>query len=282
MTLSIVWVRTVSERVRELVFCSDSRLSCGRRFDHGAKLFAFPRLDCGLAFAGGADWAYPMIVALVRSAEIHTPSLTRAINLVKYRTHLLSVLDQMQSKVHSYARGENIPDITLLFGGWDWQDRDFKIWLVSFDPKAGRFSARKPRERFGTLGSVAFAGDDQFVADARIRLRRIAQERHGKSMRDGAFAFEPLEVLRDILLDVKATGPVGGAPQVMKVHQHTNARIVGVQWITDGEPVPHFAGRPLLSYERANGMSVMDLNTFRTEVLGVVPTRRDEGGGKQV
>ena len=41
MTIAAAWVRTLDSGAEELIFCSDSRLSNGKRFDHCQKTFRF-------------------------------------------------------------------------------------------------------------------------------------------------------------------------------------------------------------------------------------------------
>jgi len=96
MTISAVWVRTLETGAEELIFCSDSRLSNGKRFDHCQKVFRFTRTDAAIGFAGDTDWAYPMIVAAVTAADLHLPSQTRALTLSKFKVHLINILNQMQ------------------------------------------------------------------------------------------------------------------------------------------------------------------------------------------
>jgi hypothetical protein len=271
MTLSIAWVRTLNTNVQELVFASDSRLSAGNRFDHATKLFVLPRSDCGLAFAGGTYWAYPMTIALANATAIHVPSATRALQLSAYLSHLVKILNQMQNSVHTYATGENIPDITILFGGWDWIHKRFRLWSVEFDQTEMKFisAERNGSNGFGGLGLIEFAGDKKFVMSARKRLKDIVQHKHGMAMRDNnaRFDLEPFEVLRDILREVNPADSVGGAPQLMKAYQHMNVRHQGVYWTsTQGRDIC-YSGRPLLDYERADGLWVLDPDTLRAHSI---------------
>lgn len=279
MTLSIAWVRTLRSGVQELVFCSDSRLSGGSRFDHAAKLFPMPRSDCGLAFAGGTHWAYPLAMALVRATEIHFPAATRAMPLAKYKSHLVAILNQLQAAVHTYAEGENVPDATFLLGGWDFQSKAFRLWKVSFDKKEMRFFAheRKGSQNFGGMGAIEFAGDGDFIKKARAMLKEMVQQRYGRTMRgQGArWNLEPFEVLRDILLECKAEGPVGGGPQLLKVYQHMNVRIQGVRWGDGATAAVYYCGRPLLDYERAEGLWVLDPVALRTAAIPTLPSGED-------
>ena len=133
MTIAVAWVRTLENGAEELIFCSDSRLSGGKRFDHCQKIFRFARTDAAICFAGGTDWAYPMIIAAVKAADLHAPSQTRSLSLSKFRSHVVNILNQMQREVHNFARGENIPDVTFLLGGYDWWKKCFRLWRLQFD-----------------------------------------------------------------------------------------------------------------------------------------------------
>lgn len=278
MTISISWVRTLTPNVQELVFCSDSRLSGGNRFDYATKLFSFPRSDCGLAFAGSTYWAYPMAIGLMHATELHVPAATRALELPQYLTHLTKILNQMQAAVHNYARGANVPDITFLFGGWDWIRKRFRLWKLVFDKEKMSFIAheRKSSNLFGNLGLIEFAGDNEFIEVARIRLKHLAQERYGKQMRGtkAFFNFEPLEVLRDILRQTNKSDSVGGALQLMKVYQHMNTRFQGVYWGKEQTRKAYYCGRPLLDYERADGLWVLDPDTLKSTLFGSAGTEK--------
>jgi hypothetical protein len=179
MTLSLAWVRRLKSGVGELLFACDCRLSGGNRFDHVAKLFPLPRRDCGMAFAGHTYWAYPMMTALVRATEIHEPARTNAMPLRKYLTHLVRILNQMQIAVHSYVAGENIPDFTLSFGGWDWRAQSFRLWQLRFDQSTMSFSAHKCSRLVGpsSLGIGALGGDDDAVKMARNELKGKTAEK---------------------------------------------------------------------------------------------------------
>ncbi len=71
------------------------------------------------------------------------------------------------------------------------------------------------------------------------------------------FDWEPFEVIRDMLREVEAdpykykNADIGGAPQVLKIYEHLNARYLGVDWGKDQEGVPRtfVCGRQTLGYE---------------------------------
>ena len=263
MTIAAGWVRTLDNGAEELIFCSDSRLSNGKRFDHCQKTFRFARSDAIMCFAGGTDWAYPMIVAAINAADLHLPSQTRALSLAKFKSHVVNILNQMQREVHSFVRGENVPDVTFLFGGYDWWAKCFRIWRIEFDEATSKFRSneRTGSNRFGSLGKIEIAGDTEWTVAMRDNLKKLAQTRYGLNMRqpDSAkFDLEPFEVIRDLLKGANANDSIGGAPQAVKVYQYLNSADVGIFWpeVTGGRLF--LAGRPLLEYECATVKSVLD------------------------
>lgn len=263
MTIAAGWVRTLDSGAEELIFCSDSRLSNGQRFDHCQKTFRFARSDAVMCFAGRTDWAYPMIVAAINAADLHLPSQTRALSLVKFKSHVVNILNQMQQEVHNFARGENIPDVTFLFGGYDWWNKCFRIWRIEFDEAASKFRCdeRTGSNRFGRLGKIEIAGDPEWTEAMRVNLKTMAQSRYGLDMCQpitAKFNMEPFEVIRDLLKRANANDSIGGAPQAVKVYQYLNSADVGIFWhhVTDGRLF--LAGRPLLEYECATVKSVLD------------------------
>jgi hypothetical protein len=263
MTIAAAWVRTLESGAEELVFCSDSRLSNGKRFDHCQKTFRFARSDAAICFAGGADWAYPMIVAAVNAADLHLPSQTRALGLAKFKSHIVNILNQMQREVHNFVRGENVPDVTFLFGGYDWWNKEFRIWRIEFDEASNTFRSdeRVGSNKFGGLGKVEIAGDPEWITTMRTNLKAVVQRRYGLDMRQppsAKFNLEPFEVIRDLLREPDPNESIGGAPQAVKVYQFMNSADVGIFWPNVEDGRLFMAGRPLLDYECATIKSVLD------------------------
>lgn len=209
MTIAAGWVRTLDNGAEELIFCSDSRLSNGKRFDHCQKTFRFARSDAIMCFAGGTDWAYPMIVAAINAADLHLPSQTRALSLAKFKSHVVNILNQMQREVHNFVRGENVPDVTFLLGGYDWWAKCLRIWRIEFDEATSQFRSdeRTGSNRFGNLGKIEIAGDTEWTVAMRDNLKKLAQTRYGLNMRQpdrAKFDLEPFEVIRDLLKGANA------------------------------------------------------------------------------
>lgn len=263
MTIAAGWVRTLDNGAEELIFCSDSRLSNGKRFDHCQKTFRFARSDAIVCFAGRTDWAYPMIVAAINAADLHLPSQTRALGLSKFKSHVINILNQMQREVHNFVRGENVPDVTFLFGGYDWWAKCFRIWRIEFDEVTGQFRSdeRTGSNKFGNLGKIEIAGDPEWVDAMRGNLKKLAQSRYGLDMRQpetARFDLEPFEVIRDLLNNANANDSIGGAPQAVKIYQYLNSADVGIFWPQVIGGRLFLSGRPLLEYECATVKSVLD------------------------
>lgn len=263
MTIAAAWVRTLEGGGEELMFCSDSRLSNGKRFDNCQKTFRFTRTDAAICFAGRTDWAYPMIIAAIKAADLHAPSQTRALTLSKFKTHLINILNQMQSEVHNYAKGENLPKVTFIFGGYDWWSKCFRIWRITFDTglKIFQSSERTGSNAFGGLGKIELAGDPEWMEKMRVNLKQLAQHKYGLDMRqpdNAKFDMEPFEIIRDLLRQSTADDSIGGAPQAVKVYQYLNSADVAFFWpnLTNGRLF--LSGRPLLDYERATIYSIVD------------------------
>lgn len=280
MTIAIAWIRQLKGRGEELVFCTDSRLSGGKRFDRCSKIFGFVRTDAAICFAGATDWAYPMMVATARAAEAHFPSATRALILPKFKSHVVALLNEMRSAVHSFAQNENLPDVTFLFGGYDWISKRFRLWRIVFEPKTNVFRAHEGGggAGFSKLGKIEIAGDADYIKDTRARLKTILQAKYGLGMNQppqSRFDLEPFEVVRDMLRVAKSSDTIGGAPQLFKVYQHMNARHQCVFWPQKTGGSVYYCGRPLLSYENTD-LWVIDPDSLVTTTIVRQPTQKKQ------
>lgn len=269
MTIAAAWIRTLENGAEEMIFCADSRMTGGKRFDHCQKTFRFSRTDAAICFAGDTDWAYPMIVAAIAATGIHIPSQTRQLSLPKFKSHILNLLNQMQQEVHNFAEGEEVPDVTFLFGGYDWWKKRFRLWRIHFDHKDKAFCAeeRKNSSGLGRLGIIETAGCEAHVDEFRTQLKALVQVRYGHDMYkpDGArFNMEPFEIIRDLLRKSDANSSIGGAPQGVKLYQYLSSVDIGVLWPNTAQGRLYLSGRPLLSYERADVKSIIDPDTLNS------------------
>lgn len=119
MTLSIAWVRQ-SGTAHELIFASDSRLSGGGNVDHCQKVFAPPREDCCIAFAGSTMIAYPFILQLQNTIIEYKKVFDRAVDVTKMHGRIVSLLNRFIGNHEETIPGDFKDDLlgtTFLFGG---------------------------------------------------------------------------------------------------------------------------------------------------------------------
>jgi len=109
MTLVVAFRRKVRNG-HELVFGSDSRLTGGQTNDQAQKIFQLPRNDALFAFAGDTQYAYPLLMQLLRSIESLPPSAEGRMKLSKAKGHILRVFQQSYSSIHSLPFGQKYPE----------------------------------------------------------------------------------------------------------------------------------------------------------------------------
>jgi hypothetical protein len=245
VTLVVVFRRRVADRY-ELVFGSDSRLTGGQANDQAQKIFQLPRSDALFAFAGDTQYAYPLLMQMLRSIESFPPSADGRLRLSKEKGHVLRVFQQSYSAIHSLPFGQKYPedpDNYFLLGGYDWVSSSFRTWLLSFDAAKHRFAFNLIRRGFCFISD-----DDEARSYATHETSRLLRQRE-KTTAD--INYEPLEVLNQIIQN--ASYPtIGGVPQVGKVYQYLRTQLFQVEWGKDdsGKAIRHIAGRPLLPAEK--------------------------------
>jgi hypothetical protein len=245
VTLVVVFRRRVVDRY-ELVFGSDSRLSGGQFNDQAQKIFQLPRSDALFAFAGDTQYAYPLLMQLLRSIESFPPNARGRMRLSKAKGHILRVFQQSYAAIHHLPRGEKYPtdpNNYFLFGGCDWLSSTFPVWMLKFDTREHRFVF----SRVMRGNSYYFIGDDDARKYASAETNRLLR-RSGRPFND--INYEPLEVLGRVIQDPSYPS-VGGALQVGKVYPYLQTQLFQVKWpINETAEAFHIAGRPLLPTEK--------------------------------
>jgi hypothetical protein len=247
VTLAVVFRRRVANRY-ELVFGSDSRLTGGQVNDQAQKIFQLPRNDALFVFAGDTQYAYPLLMQLLRSIESFPPSAKGRLRLSKAKGHILRVFQQSYASIHSLPVGQKYPedpDNYFLLGGYDWVSSAFRTWLLRFDADHHRFVFHSVTRR----NSFYFIGDDEEArVHAIVQTNRLLRHRK-KTVSD--INYEPLEVLGEIIRD-SSFPAIGGAPQIGKVYQYLQTQLFQVKWTQNDstQAVCHIVGRPLLPTER--------------------------------
>jgi hypothetical protein len=137
------------------------------------------------------------------------------------------------------------------------------LWRIYFDKDEGRFisAERTGSNKFGGLGKIEIAGDDDWIETMRSQLKNLVQARYGADMRqpaDARFNLEPFEIIRDLLRVADASCTIGGAPQAVKIYQYLSSADVGIFWPNVRDGRLFLSGRPLLEYEKATINSILD------------------------
>lgn len=269
MTIAIAWTRTISG-CEELVFVSDSRLSGdGTTFDACQKVMTLPRSDCAIAFAGYTGHAFPMMNQLSLAIASHAPLARRSMDLPALKSHAIKIFDGMSSEIRSSqllsSPADTMPSAEFLFGGYSWVKKDFIIWKLSYSESLERFEAhpsnwlvRTPyQDRIAfrqsknpksgqRLGRIIFAGDQADLA------KELVVEKLKEKAEPAVLDWEPFEVVRDMLRSEGHSETIGGAPQIVKVYQYSEAAVLPVLWPDSEFGRPHLQGRALLEYERTD------------------------------
>ena len=156
----------------------------------------------------------------------------------------------------------------FLFGGYSWVKKKFELWKISFHERRRRFEATPPpnlmavprlpkvfvgrRERGEALnlGTIAIGGDQAQNAEARlVALITGRLARRDDTPARFALNMEPFEVVRDMLGEQPHAHSIGGAPQIVKVYQYSQAGPLAVYWPRREGGDVYLRGRRRLSYE---------------------------------
>lgn len=244
--------------------------------DYCPKAIALPRGDSAICFAGETQFAYPMMIQASLAIEAYGKSLSRAMDLHHLKGYLINVLTEMALLTRSHLADEKIPKVTFILAGYSWETKSFHIWRINYQEFERRFVATHAKEFVGHLGQVAFAGDVQMAAWS--RFYKLMRERFGvKHNKPGTaigLDMEPFEVVRDLLREAPPYGSIGGAPQMIQIYQHMNARPIGVYWPDRRGGRIHLMGRPILEYETIDHWS-MDPDTFDRYHFSYPTRKRD-------
>ena len=252
MTLGIIWERIVGG-VRELLVCSDSRLSGGQNWDANPKIMLLPRSDCVLSFSGMTYDAYPLMIQAWNAIKMYPPAEERTLDLAKLKGHLIRVFNHSRSFISGLPQGQITPDIPqaiFALSGYSWQTKRFHIWTLYFDEKSQNFTFRPARNWQGQNKNsrklITYLGDDAAIKEAKSRLIELLKYKNKIS--SGSFDMEPFEVLRDLIRG-ECFRSVGGPIQMVKIYEHANAAPVGIMWPNSKTGSIAVLGRPLMKYE---------------------------------
>jgi hypothetical protein len=284
--LAVAWTRRLTEQTEELIFVSDSRYRGGdQNFDACPKILTLPRSDCAICFAGDTQHALPMMLQLSEAIGSYDQARRRSQDITPLKSHILKVFDSMAENIVKSSGVPNardpIPKANFLFGGYSWTKKTFEIWEIFYNESQRCFEERpcgwlnylasdkryqlQSKKGRQSLGRFAAIGDQRSPAYLSL-IERLGSV-------DGIVQhldWEPFEVVRDMLRDVRHSETIGGAPQVLKVYQYMRADPLAVFWPRKQGGYANLKGRKCLGYERL-GRRILDPDTLRTEPWIVPP-----------
>lgn len=255
MTVVVSWTRK-TKTGRELWIMSDSRLSGGKFWDYGPKVFGMGRSDAVIAFAGETDWSYPLIAQITSYVESFVNLRERAVDYLDACKKIVRMLNESLNFVSNAAHPSmEVPACTFIFAGYSVRKQDFIINRVVFNSNKKKFEIRPSRKINGEL--LAIIGDNGPVSEISNRLSKI-QKKH--TANDFKLDMTPSEVFTKVLSSGKYQ-EIGGAPQVTKIYQNMNQQHIAVYWPPN---LPHdnqkiyLRGRQLGEYESLDYPWVFD------------------------
>lgn len=242
MTLVAAWTRK-TQTGRELWMMSDSRLSGGKVWDYGPKIFGLGRSDAVMAFAGDTAWTYPLIAQITSYVESFVNLRDRAIDLTEAYDLILEMLNDSLTFVSKAADPSlKVPECSFIIAGYSARRKDFFIRRIVFHAARGKFEGRPPRDFCGER--ITLIGDKGPVAAI---ARRLAEHHTAGKRTRSILDMAPAQAFFAVLSSNRFSS-VGGAPQVAKVYQHLKQRHFGVYWppnVPENEPHIYLRGRRL-------------------------------------
>ena len=258
MTIGIAWVGKKKDGRSNLYIASDSRTRGGRVIDVCPKILTLPRSDCAICFAGDTAATYPLMLQLANAIEVHSPARERALDIRTLKPHILRVFTDIVNGVKDSTVAIEPSDVQFLFCGYSWLSKSFEIWTIYYSEKQKKFAARPAQSFHSLMEQVAFIGD--VAKDARSKLVR---QLNGVSSSDQEnLEFEPFKIIRDMLRESTIHSSIGGPPQLVKISEHMNTKILGVKWNVDGEEQVTIMGRKVFDYENTDNHTI-DPDSFQ-------------------
>lgn len=246
MTVVVSWTRK-TQTGRELWVMSDSRLSGGKCWDYGPKVFSMGRSDAVIAFAGDTAWAYPLISQVTSYVESFVNLRERAVDFVDAQKKIIRMLnDSLNFVSDACDKSLEEPDCTFIFSGYSARKQEFMINKIVFNPKNKIFETKPPKRINGEL--LTIIGDER---PKKAILRAISEKEKSYQGREFKLDMEPSEAFVEVLLSGKHR-EIGGSPQIIKLYQNMNQQHLAVYWppnVLQEDQKIYLRGRELGKYE---------------------------------
>lgn len=267
MTVGAAWVAKQSDGREHLYFASDSRTRGSMVLDCSPKILTLPRSDSAICFAGDTATTYPLMMQLVNAIEAHQPARDRSLDIRTLKSHVLRVFTDMLRRVEDAAQRLTSSDVQFIFGGYSWLSKSFEIWTILYSEKDKEFYAR-PANNFHTyITKAAFIGNRAKELRSAVVRRLEDWKTHGEPVHP---QYEPFAALRDLLRASDITSNIGGPPQLIRIGEHMNTRVLGVKWPGGADETVTVLGRVLFDYENVDTWTLDpdNLETTRPRAFG--------------
>lgn len=259
MTIAMAWVGQRKDGLKHLYIASDSRTRGAMVFDFCPKILTLPRSDCAICFAGDTAATYPLMLQLSNAISAHLPAKERSLDIRTLKPHLLRVFTDIMNNVKDVADPIKPSDVQFLFCGYSWLSKTFCIWTIYYSEKDRKFFARPAKRMHPLMNQVAFIGD---VAKM-VRATFIQRLDSFNGQLPPHFELEPLKILRDMLRKADINASIGGAPQLVRIAEHMNTKVIGINWgDAKGEKFITLMGRRVFDYENTDNLTI-DLDTLK-------------------
>lgn len=270
MTITIAWERKLSGG-SELVFCSDSRLTGGGNIDVCQKVFPLPRDDAAVGFCGSTLLAYPIIHQFIGYTRHYKKSLDRSLDGSELPKRFAALANRfLEAYINPAELCSELKETSFILGCYSWRLRRPVISQIKYDGGPKNFVAASPRfpktRSRGLYSSAQFAMIGDLRPQFFDRLSDFIDYRKADR-----FDMQPFSALASMLADPtftnrhgKFSGPIGGAPQLMKIYPFLRTLEFGVYWPNRERGALHLNGRALFDYEK------LTLPLIDSETLEVV------------
>lgn len=254
----MAWVGQRKDGMKHLYIASDSRTRGAMVIDFCPKILLLPRSDCAICFAGDTAATYPLMLQLSNAIALHLPAKERSLDIRTLKPHLLRVFTDIITNVKDAVMPIRPDDVQFLFCGYSWLSKTFEIWTIYYSARDSKFAARPAKNMHPMMSQVAFIGD--VAKNARAML--IKNLNSYKGIIPCHFEYEPFKVLRDMLRSASSNETIGGAPQLVRIAEHMNTKILGVKWCNRNESYTTIMGRRVFDYENTDNLTI-DPDTFQ-------------------
>lgn len=240
---------------------SDSRLSGGKLWDYGPKIFSIGRSDAVIAFAGDTAWTYPLIAQISSYVESFINLRDRVIDIVDTFNLIIRMLNEAVTFVSDPADPSlRIPECSFIFAGYSARRKFFFIRRIVFHPIRLKFEGSSSKKNSGE--QLVFIGDAE---PKRAAMRYINEHQKKNKEYEKKLGMLPARGFLETLKSKKYR-EIGGAPQVAKIYQNMTQRHFGVYWpphLPNEEQHIYLRGRRLNPFDVLDHQWLFDPETAR-------------------